>query len=74
MRKVIIIDNDRVGLFDLYSMAIDSGSEAEQKLRYDLNIKSDEVLQSKGLVKKIIKLIKRRMSYERKTKSNTNRI
>lgn len=38
MRKVIIIDNNRVGLFDLCSMSIDSSSEADLKLRYDLNI------------------------------------
>lgn len=64
MRKVIIIDNNRIGLFDLCSMTIDSSSEAESKLKYDLNIRADEVLQSKTLVRKIEKSIKRRKKYE----------
>lgn len=64
MRKVIIIDNNRVGLFDLCSMSIDSSSEADLKLRYDLNIISDEVLESKRLVKRIEKQIRRRREYE----------
>ena len=55
MRKVIIIDNNRIGLFDLCNMSIDQSSEAERKLRYDLNIKSDTVLTSKTLVRKIEK-------------------
>lgn len=33
MRKVI--DNNRVGLFDLCSMGIDPGSEADRKLKYE---------------------------------------
>lgn len=68
MRKVIIIDNNRVGLFDLCSMSIDSSSEADLKLRYDLNIISDEVLESKRLVKRIEKQIRRRREYESKIK------
>lgn len=66
MRKVIIIDNNRVGLFDLRSMVIDPGSEADLNLRYDLNIISDEVLESKRLVKRIEKQIRRRREYESK--------
>lgn len=66
MRKVIIIDNNRIGIFDLCSMATDPGSEAETKLRYDLNIRADEVLESKTLVKRIEKAIRRRRKYEGK--------
>ena len=66
MRKVIIIDNNRIGLFDLCSMGVEPGSEAEEKLRYDLNIRADEVLESKTLVKRIEKAIRRRRKYEGK--------
>lgn len=66
MRKVIIIDNNRIGLFDLCSMGVEPGSEAEAKLRYDLNIRADEVLESKTLVKRIEKAIRRRRKYEGK--------
>ncbi len=66
MRKVIIIDNDRVGLFDLCSMGIDNESKSEQKLRYELNIRADTVLESKNLVRKLGKTIKRRRKYEEK--------
>lgn len=62
MRKVIIIDNNRVGLFDLCSMKIDSRSEAEKKM-YNLSIRADDVLESKTLVKKIKKVITRRRKY-----------
>lgn len=65
MRKVIIIDNNRVGLFDLCNMSIDPGSEAERKLRYDVNIRADEVIESKSLVRKIGKAIRRRREYEK---------
>lgn len=68
MRKVIIIDNNRVGLFDLCSMGIDPGSEADTKLRYDLNIRADEVLESKSLVRRIEKIIRMRKKYERSNK------
>ena len=64
MRKVIIIDNNRIGLFDLCNMSIDQSSEAERKLRYDLIIKSDTVLTSKTLVRKIEKAIRLRIKYE----------
>ena len=66
MRKVIIIDNNRIGLFDLISMGIQPGSEADQKLQYDLSIRADEVLESKTLVKRIDKIIRRRKKYEGK--------
>ena len=64
MRKVIIIDNNRVGLFDLYSMRIDPGSEADRKLKYDLSIRADDVIESKTLVRKIEKAIMRRRKYD----------
>ena len=64
MRKVIIIDNNRVGLFDLYSMGIDPGSEADRKLKYDLSIRADDVIESKTLVRKIEKAIRRRRKYD----------
>ena len=62
--KVIIIDNNRVGLFDLYSMRIDPGSEADRKLKYDLSIRADDVIESKTLVRKIEKAIMRRRKYD----------
>lgn len=64
MRKVIIIDNNRIGLFNLCQMSIDESSEAESKLRYNLNIKSDSVLISKTLVRKIEKAVRLRRKYE----------
>ena len=64
MRKVIIIDNNRVGLFDLCSMGIDPGSEADRKLKYDLSIRADDVIESKTLVRKIEKAIRRRRKYD----------
>lgn len=67
MRKVIIIDNNRVGLFDLCSMKIDPGSEADRKLKYDLSIRADDVLESKTLVRKIKKIIERRKKYDSST-------
>ena len=66
MRKVIIIDNNRVGLFNLCSMEIDPGSEADQKLKYDLSIRADDVIVSNTLVRKIDKAIRRRRKYEGK--------
>lgn len=66
MRKVIIIDNNRVGLFDFCSMGIDPGSEADRKLKYDLSIRADNVLESKSLVRRIEKAIRRRRKYEAK--------
>lgn len=66
MRKVIIIDNNRVGLFNLCSMEINQGSEADQKLKYDLSIRADDVIVSNTLVRKIDKAIRRRRKYEGK--------
>lgn len=66
MRKVIIIDNNRVGLFDLHTMDVDNSSLLNRKLSYDLNIIYDEVIESKLLVRKLMKLIKRaRRGYKR---------
>ena len=70
MRKVIIIDNNRIGLFDLLSMGVDPGSEGDKKLRYELNIRADEVIESKSLVKKIGKAIRRRREYARSKYNN----
>lgn len=70
MRKVIIIDKNRVGLFDLCSMGIDPGSEGDEKLRYELNIRADEVIESKSLVRKIYKQIRRRREYARSKYNN----
>lgn len=64
MRKVIIIDNNRVGIFDLLSMGVVPSSEGERKLEYDLNIRYDEVIESKSLVRKIGKAIRIRRRYE----------
>ena len=61
MRKVIIIDNNRIGLFNLCSMEAKPGTE-----EYKLNIKKEAVLESKTLVKRIEKAIRRRRKYEGK--------
>lgn len=72
MRKVIIIDNNRVGLFDLYTMDVDNSSLLNRKLSYDLNIIYDEVIESKSLVRKLMKVITRRKKYEKNKRRNTN--
>lgn len=72
MRKVIIIDNNRVGLFDLHTMDVDNSSLLNRKLSYDLNIIYDEVIESKSLVRKLMKLITRRKKYEKNKRRNTN--
>ena len=66
MRKVIIIDKNRVGLFDLIRMEAEEISKTEKENTYTLNIKHDEVIESKSLVRKLIKVIKRRIKYEGK--------
>lgn len=66
MRKVIIIDNNRVGLFDLIRMEAENISKTEKENTYTLDIKHDEVLKSKTLVRKIEKAIRRRRKYESK--------
>lgn len=72
MRKVIIIDNNRVGLFDLHTMDVDNSSLLNRKLSYDLNIIYDEVIESKSLVRKLMKVITRRKKYEKNKRRNTN--
>lgn len=66
MRKVIIIDNNRVGLFDLLHMEAEEISKTEKENTYTLNIKHDEVLKSKTLVRKIEKAIRTRRNYANK--------
>lgn len=65
-RKVIIIDKDRIGIFDLKSMKIDESSLRNTKLSYELEVEKDTVLSSRNLRKKIEILIRRRKKYERK--------
>ena len=65
MRKVIIIDNNRIGLFDLDYMGIVKREESIKTV-YKLNIREDKVIESKSLVRKLIKVIKRRIKYEGK--------
>ena len=72
MRKVIIIDNNRVGLFDLHTMDVDNSSLLNRKLSYDLNIIYDEVIESKSLVRKLMKVITRRKKYEKNKRRDTN--
>lgn len=72
MRKVTIIDNNRIGLFDLHTMDMDNSSLLDRKLSYDLNIKFDEVIESKSLVRKLIKVIRRRKKYEKNKRRNTD--
>lgn len=65
-RKVIIIDKNRIGLFDLCSMKIDDSSLDRTRLNYELDIRQDTVLESKTLKRKIEQLITRRRKYENK--------
>lgn len=65
-RKVIIIDKNRIGLFDLCSMKIDDSSLDRTRLNYELDIRQDTVLESKTLKRKIDQLITRRRKYEDK--------
>lgn len=65
-RKVIIIDKDRIGIFNLKSMKIDESSLSNTKLSYELEVEKDTVLSSRNLRKKIEILIRRRKKYERK--------
>lgn len=65
-RKVIIIDKNRIGLFDLRSMKIDESSLDRIKINYELEIRQDTVLESKTLKRKIEKLITQRRKYENK--------
>ena len=66
MRKVIIIDNNRIGLFDLLKMEAEEISKTTTENTYHLNIRHDEVIESKSLVKKIEKAIRRRRAYDNK--------
>lgn len=50
-RKVIIIDKDRIGIFELKKMEVDKGSLGDSKLSYELDIKQDTVLKSRNLRK-----------------------
>ena len=63
-RKVIIIDKNRIGIFDLCRMEIDKRSLGNAKINYELNIRQDTVLNSKRLKRKIEQLITRRRKYE----------
>ena len=63
-RKVIVIDKNRIGVFDLCRMEIDKSSRSKAKLEYELNIKQDTVLESRTLKRKITNLIIRRRKYE----------
>ena len=65
-RKVIIIDKNRIGLFDLCSMKINESSLDRVKINYELDIRQDTVLESKTLKRKIDKLITQRRKYENK--------
>lgn len=65
-RKVIIIDKNRIGLFDLCSMKIDDSSSDRTRLNYELDIRQDTVLESKTLKRKIDKIITQRRKYENK--------
>ena len=65
-RKVIIIDKNRIGLFDLCSMKIDDSSLDRTRLNYEIDIRQDTVLESKTLKRKIDKIITQRRKYENK--------
>lgn len=65
-RKVIIIDKDRIGIFNLKDMKIDENSLSNTKSSYEIEVEKDTVLKSRNLRKKIEKLILRRRKYEGK--------
>ena len=65
-RKVIIIDKDRIGIFNLKDMKIDENSLSNTKLSYEIEVEKDTVLKSRNLRKKIENLILRRRKYEEK--------
>lgn len=65
-RKVIIIDKDRIGIFNLKEMKIDESSLSSRQLSYEIEVEKDTVLKSRNLRKKIEKLILRRRKYEGK--------
>lgn len=65
-RKVIIIDKDRIGIFNLKDMKIDESSLSNTKLSYEIEVEKDTVLKSRNLIKKIEKSILRRRKYEEK--------
>ena len=65
-RKVIIIDKDRIGIFNLKDMKIDESSLSNTKLSYEIEVEKDTVLKSRNLRKKIEKPILRRRKYEEK--------
>ena len=65
-RKVIIIDKDRIGIFNLKDMKIDESSLSNTKLSYEIEVEKDTVLKSRNLRKKIEKSILRRRKYEEK--------
>lgn len=59
-RKVLVIDNNRIGVFDLCSMKKISEDV------FEIKVKSDEVLNSKRTKNKISKNIDRRLKFERR--------
>ena len=65
-RKVIIINKDRIGIFNLKDMKIDESSLSCRQLSYEIEVEKDTVLKSKNLRKKIENLILRRREYEEK--------
>lgn len=67
-RQVIIIDKNRLGIFNLKSMAVNQGSLGDFNISYELEIEADTVLNSKNIKRKIEKIIQRRRKYEKKTK------
>ena len=66
-RKVIIIDKDRIGIFNLKDMKIDESSLGSRQLSYEIEVEKDTVLKSRNLRKKIENLILRRRKYEGKS-------
>lgn len=67
-RKVIIIDRNRLGIFNLKGMAVNQGSLGDSSISYDLEIEADTVLNSKNTKRKIEKIIQRRRKYEENAK------
>ena len=62
--KVIIIYDDCLCLFDLNNIEVKSETLANEKLKYDAELKYDFIIDSKNITKKIKKIISRRIKYE----------
>lgn len=66
--QIIILDNNGLGIYDLKGAEIKIESLGNEKLEYDMEVKQRLAIGSKRTVKKIEKIIKRRIEYEKKSR------